>query len=149
MKNFEKTVVTGLALGAAFGIAALAPSSALAHGDAHHDTPHHDANHHDANHKGTHAQQHKAGHKDQHVTVTVDAQGYHPALVNVKAGQEVHMAFVSKGESCANGVSIPALKKTLHLTKGHTQEVTFTPKKGQIIAFACSMNMFKGKVVAK
>lgn len=85
----------------------------------------------------------------QNVTVTVDGKGYHPAMVNVKAGQEVHMTFVSKGGGCANSVSIPALKKTFSLKTGQKKEVVFTPKKGQTLAFACKMNMFKGKVVAK
>ena len=85
----------------------------------------------------------------QNVTVTIDGSGYHPSAVNVKAGAPVRLTFVSKGESCGNGVVIPALKTTFHLKVGQKKTVVFTPKKGQIIAFACSMNMFKGKVVAK
>ncbi len=85
----------------------------------------------------------------QKVTVSIDGKGFHPASVNVKAGQEVHMTFVSKGASCANGFSIPSLKRTISLQPGKSKEIMFTPKKGQTIAFACSMNMFKGKVVAK
>ncbi len=126
-KNSKIVTIAGLALGAGV-LAATAPQTVFAHGDK----PHH-----------------KGGHKDQHVTVTVDGKGYHPAMVNVKAGQEVHMTFVSKGDSCANGISIPVLHKTISLKKGQKKEVVFTPKKGQIIAFACSMNMFKGKVMAK
>ncbi len=52
-------------------------------------------------------------------------------------------------EGCANGISIPTLHKTLSLKPGQKKEVVFTPKKGQTIAFACTMKMFKGKVVAK
>ena len=131
MKMLKTTFATGLALGAALLTAALAPGSAFAHGDDH-----------DKGH-------HKGGHKDQHVTVTVDGKGYHPAMVKVKAGEEVHMTFMSKGEGCANGVRIPSLHKSLDLKHGQKQEVTFTPKKGQTIAFACKMNMFKGKVLVK
>ncbi len=130
MKKLNKVVtVAGLALGAALLTAATAPQSAFAHGDK----PHH---------KGK-------THKDQHVTVTVDGMGYHPATINVKAGQEVHLMFVSKGGGCANEVRIPALKKSIDLKPGQKKEVVFTPKKGQIIGFACSMKMYKGKVVAK
>ena len=118
-------VMAGLALGAGLWAATVAPQSVFAHGT-----------------KGK-------AHKDQHVTVTVDSKGYHPATINVKAGQEVHLMFVSKGGGCANGISIPALKKTLSLKPGQKKEVVFTPKKGQIIGFACSMKMYKGKVVAK
>lgn len=86
---------------------------------------------------------------EQEVTVTVNEKGYTPSAITVKAGQPVHLTFVSKGDGCANGVSIPALKKIIHLKKGEKKEVVFTPKKGQTIAFACSMKMFKGKVTAK
>jgi plastocyanin domain-containing protein len=85
----------------------------------------------------------------QKVTVTISASGFSPATVKVKAGREVHLLFKSKEASCANGFSIPALKRTISLQPGQRKEVVFTPKKGQTIAFACSMNMFKGKITAK
>ncbi len=113
-------LITRLALGAGIMGASLAPQSAFAHGAKH-----------------------------QNVTVTVDGSGYHPAMVNVKAGKEVHMTFVSKGEGCANGVVIPSLKKTVNLKVGQKKTIMFTPKKGQTIAFACAMKMFKGSVKAK
>lgn len=126
-KNSKIVTIATLALGAGL-LATIAPQTVFAHGDK----PHH-----------------KGGHKDQHVTVTVDAKGYHPAQVNVKAGQEVHMTFVSKGDGCSNGIRIPSLKKSIDLKKGQKKEIVFTPKKGQTIAFACKMNMFKGKVMVK
>ncbi|PQV62700.1 Cupredoxin-like domain-containing protein [Abditibacterium utsteinense] len=112
--------LTSLALGAALLGASIAPQIAFAHGGKHQD-----------------------------VTVLVDGKGYHPAMVGVKAGKEVHMTFVSKGESCGNNISIPALKQNLSLKVGQSKMIKFTPKKGQTIAFACGMKMFKGKVVAK
>ena len=123
--NTLKTIAT-LSLGATLAIAA--PQIVSAHGNEKHG---------------------KAGHKDQHVTVTVTNDGYSPSTVRVKAGQEVHMTFVSKGSSCGNAIRIPALKKSINLQPGQKKEIVFTPKKGQTIAFACSMNMFKGKVVAR
>ena len=127
MKKLNTVVtISGLALTAAL-LTATAPYNAFAHGK-------------DKHGKDKHV---------QNVTVSVDARGYHPAMVNVKAGQEVHMTFVSKGGGCANGISIPSLKKSISLKKGQKKEIVFTPKKGQTIAFACSMNMFKGKAVAK
>jgi len=114
------TILTGLALGAGIVGASFAPRTALAHGG-----------------------------KVQNVTVSIDGKGFHPAALNVKAGKPVHMTFVSKAPSCANGFSIPALKRTISLQPGKKKEIVFTPKKGQTIAFACSMNMFKGKVTAK
>lgn len=113
-------IITALALGAATFGATLAPKTAFAHGGQHQD-----------------------------VTVSIDGSGYHPSTVSVKAGKEVHMTFVSKGESCGNNVVIPALKKTLSLKVGEKKTISFTPKKGQTIAFACSMKMFKGRVSTK
>lgn len=96
------------------------------------------------------AQAHGAAHGTaQNVTVTITDNGYSPSSINVKGGHKVHMTFLSKGDSCANGVSIPALKKSFALKKGQKREIVFTPKKGQTINFACSMKMFKGKIVAK
>lgn len=113
-------LLTGLALGAALSGATLAPQAAFAHGDEH-----------------------------QNVLVTIDGKGYHPSTVNVKAGQEVHMTFISKAETCGNNVVIPSLKKTVNLKVGQKKMVAFTPKKGQTIAFSCSMKMFRGSISAK
>lgn len=113
-------ILTTLALGVSLLGASLAPRTAFAHNGKHQD-----------------------------VTVTIDGKGYHPSTVSVKAGQEVHMTFVSKEASCANGVSIPALKQTINLKPGQKKMISFTPKKGQTIAFACTSNMFKGSVKAK
>jgi plastocyanin domain-containing protein len=86
---------------------------------------------------------------EQHVTVTITDKGYSPSSIAVKGGKRVAMTFVSKGDGCGNSVTIPALKKSFTLKKGQKKNIAFTPKKGQTIAFACSMNMYKGKVVAK
>ena len=117
------SVVAGLALGAGLMAAATMPDAARAAG--------------------------KSGpQKVQKVTVTIDG-GYKPATVSVKAGLPVQLTFFSKGASCANTVNIPALKKTLALKTGQKKTLTFTPKKGQNLAFACGMGMYKGRIVAK
>jgi plastocyanin domain-containing protein len=87
--------------------------------------------------------------KAQNVVVTIDGRGFHPGVLNVKAGKPVHLTFISKEGSCASDFTIPTLKRTVSLKPGQRRKITFTPKKGQTIAFACSMNMFKGKVTAK
>lgn len=92
---------------------------------------------------------HGKGKHVQNVTINVTSNGYSPATVTLKAGQPVHMTFVSKGGGCANEIVIPALKKTISLKPGQKKALDFTPKKGQTIAFACSMKMFKGRAVAK
>lgn len=117
----RKFVLAGIALASA-GLIASNPQPSFAHGKNKH---------------------------EQNVTVSVDGTGYHPASFNVKAGKPVHLTFVSKGAGCANQVAIPALKKTFSLEQGQKKEIVFTPKKGQTLAFACSMKMFKGKAVAK
>lgn len=85
----------------------------------------------------------------QRITVVVDGSGYKPATINVKAGRPVQLTFQSKGNSCANMVKIPALGKTLALKNGQKKTLTFIPKMGETLAFACSMKMYKGKVVAR
>ena len=85
----------------------------------------------------------------QDKTITITSKGYSPSSITVKGGQKVHLTFVAKSDGCGNAVSIPALKKTFTLKKGQKKSIAFTPKKGQTVAFACSMKMFKGKVVAK
>lgn len=87
--------------------------------------------------------------KAQKITVVVDGDGYTPSTVKVKAGQPVALTFNSKGESCGNTVVIPALNQTVKLKVGEQKTINFTPKAGQTIAFACSMKMFKGEVVAR
>ncbi len=119
----SKQILAGLALGAGLLGASIAPQIASAHGGK--------------------------DHKDQKVTVSIDAKGFHPATIKVKPGQEVHLTFVSKGEGCANAFIIPALKQNVTLKKGEKKEIVFTPKKGQVIGFACKMGMFKGTVTAK
>lgn len=123
----NKQILAGLALGAGLIGAFVAPQIASAHN----------------------GEDHTKTQKVQKITVSIDAKGFHPAAIKVKAGEEVQLTFVSKGESCANGFSIPALKETVKLKKGEKKEITFTPKKGQIIGFACNMKMFKGNITAK
>lgn len=84
----------------------------------------------------------------QRATVVIN-DGYTPNKVNVQAGKPLELMFESKGDSCANTVSIPALKQTFTLQSGGKKTLTFTPKKGQTIAFACGMGMYRGQIVAR
>ena len=45
------------------------------------------------------------------------------------AGKPLDLTFVSKGESCANTVNFPSLKKTLTVKSGERASITFTPEK--------------------
>ncbi len=83
----------------------------------------------------------------QRATVTIK-DGYEPSTINVKAGKPVELTFLSKSDSCANSVSIPALDKTCTLENGGKTTITFTPKKGTT-AFRCAMGMVRGQVIAR
>lgn len=97
--------------------------------------------------KLTVAKQDKSG--VQKATVTIDG-GYSPAALSVKAGKPVELTFVRKSAAgCDGELIIPALKVKKTLKQGDKTVVRFTPKKGQIIAYSCGMNMYKGKVVTK
>ena len=85
----------------------------------------------------------------QKATVTIDG-GYSPKSLMVKSGKPVELTFVRKSAAgCDGELVIPALKVNKTLKQGEKTVVKFTPKKGQTIAFACGMNMYKGQVVVK
>lgn len=85
----------------------------------------------------------------QKATVTID-HGYAPSRVVVKAGQPVELTLVRKEASgCGDVVQFPTLGIRRTLKAGEKTVVKFTPKKGQTLAFACGMNMYRGQVVVK
>ena len=84
----------------------------------------------------------------QRATVVIN-DGYTPNKVNVQAGKPLELTFESKGDGCANTVSIPALKQSFTLQNGEKKTLTFTPKKGQAIAFVCGMGMYRGQIAAR
>lgn len=85
----------------------------------------------------------------QKATVVING-GYSPATLNVTAGRPVEITFVRKSAAgCDGELVIPGLKVNKALKQGEKTVVRFTPKKGQTVAFACGMNMYKGQVVAK
>lgn len=83
----------------------------------------------------------------QRATITI-ADGYQPATLNVQAGKPLELTFLSKSDSCANTVNIPALKQSFSLKNGARKTITFTPQKGTT-AFSCAMGMYRGQIVAK
>ena len=83
----------------------------------------------------------------QKTTIVVDG-GFSPSTINVKAGHPVQLTFDTKHKACISSVNFPGMKMKKVLTDGKKTIFTFTPKKGTY-AFACPMNMMKGKVVAK
>lgn len=84
----------------------------------------------------------------QKVVVTVD-NAFSPETIEVKAGQPVEITFDTKHRNCATEVIFDSLEIKQPLTDGQKSVVTFTPKVAGTYAYACPMNMMKGKIVAK
>lgn len=80
--------------------------------------------------------------------ITVSASGYEPSSVSVKKGQPVKLAFYrADANNCGGEVVFAKQKITKKLPVGETVLVEFTPTEAGEIAFACGMNMLRGKVV--
>jgi plastocyanin domain-containing protein len=86
----------------------------------------------------------------QTASVTVTAQGFQPDNLSLKAGTPARITFTRTSEqTCATEIVFPdyGIRKALPLNQ--SVAVTFTPKGAGEIGFACGMNMFRGKVVAR
>ena len=95
------------------------------------------------------AQQKKAGVDTQSAKVTVDAQGFKPSSLNLKAGVPAKITFLrTTDETCGTSVVIPDYKIQKDLPLNQPVVVEFTPRKGTF-AFACGMQMLQGKVVVQ
>lgn len=82
--------------------------------------------------------------------VTVSEKGFEPAAINGKIGERVLLAFYrADADNCGGEVVFAKqnIKKTLPV--GETVLVEFTPTATGDIAFACGMNMLKGKLVVR
>ncbi|HXG84003.1 MAG TPA: cupredoxin domain-containing protein [Pyrinomonadaceae bacterium] len=80
--------------------------------------------------------------------ITVSASGYEPASIPVKKGQPVKLAFYRPDAAgCGGEVVFSKQNITKKLPVGETVLVEFTPTEAGEIAFACGMNMLRGKVV--
>lgn len=80
--------------------------------------------------------------------VTVAKDGYSPSSINVKSGEKVSLAFYrADAENCGGEVVFQKQNITKKLPVGETVLVEFTPAKAGEIAFACGMDMLRGKVI--
>lgn len=80
--------------------------------------------------------------------ITVSEKGFEPESMNTKKGEKVLLAFYrADADNCGGEVVFAKqnIKKTLPV--GETVLVEFTPAAAGNIAFACGMNMLKGKLV--
>ncbi len=82
------------------------------------------------------------------IKVTVSGKGFTPEQVSVKKGHLVKLAFYrADADNCGSEVVFPKLNIKRALPVGKTVTVSFTPTGSGEIAFACGMNMMRGKVV--
>jgi plastocyanin domain-containing protein len=82
--------------------------------------------------------------------VAVTEKGFEPSSITVRSNVPAKITFTRKTDAtCATEVVVPEynIKRALPLNQPVTVE--FTPKKAGEIAFACGMNMLKGKVVVQ
>ena len=82
--------------------------------------------------------------------ITVSSNGFEPATVPVKRGEPVRLAFTRKGDgNCGSEVVFQKLNIKRALPANKTTVVELTPIESGDLAFACGMNMLKGKLVVR
>ncbi|MGB7070642.1 MAG: cupredoxin domain-containing protein [Pyrinomonadaceae bacterium] len=80
--------------------------------------------------------------------ITVSSDGYEPAAVAVNKGQSVKLAFYrADADNCGGEVVFTKQNIKKKLPVGETVVVEFTPSETGEVAFACGMDMLRGKVV--
>ena len=85
----------------------------------------------------------------QTATVEVTGNGFEPSSLKLKAGAPAKVTFVRKtDETCAKEVVIKEYKIERKLPLNEPVTVEFTPRKGEF-AFACGMDMIKGKLIVE
>ena len=82
--------------------------------------------------------------------ITVSKNGYEPASINAKKGEKLTIEFYrADSENCGGEVVFPKLKISKKLPVGETVLVEITPTESGELAFACGMDMLKGKVLVQ
>ena len=82
------------------------------------------------------------------IKITVSGDGYEPASVPVKKGQPVKLAFYrADANNCGGEVVFSKQNIRKKLPVGETVLVEFTPAEAGEIAFACGMDMMRGKLI--
>jgi plastocyanin len=86
----------------------------------------------------------------QTAKVVVGEQGFEPATFTLRAGAPARVTFVrTSDKTCATEVVFPSLDLKRALPLNTPVDIDFTPEKTGDIAFACGMNMLKGRVVVE
>ena len=81
-------------------------------------------------------------------TISIEAAGYNPNSLTVKAGSQVTLTLVNNGGGgCTQAFTIPNLRIQKVVPLGSSDTLTFTaPSKPGPLAFMCSMGMFRGVI---
>jgi len=80
--------------------------------------------------------------------IAVSSKGYEPSSVSFVKGQPVKLAFYrADSENCGDEVVFAKQKIRKKLPVGETVLVEFTPTEAGEIAFACGMDMLRGKLI--
>ncbi len=80
--------------------------------------------------------------------ITVSSNGYDPSSISVVKGQPVKLAFYrADSNNCGGEVIFAKQKIKKKLPVGETVLVEFTPNEAGEIAFACGMDMLRGKLI--
>lgn len=84
------------------------------------------------------------------VKIDVSSTNFEPSQITVKKSELVKLAFFRKdANNCAEEVIFPKLNIKKPLPAGKTTMVEITPQESGEIAFACGMDMMKGKVLVQ
>lgn len=76
--------------------------------------------------------------------------GYSPEAIKVPVGETTTLNFMRKTpSSCLEEVVIPDFKIKKFLPEDETVSIEITPEKAGEYEFACGMNMYHGKIIAK
>ena len=82
--------------------------------------------------------------------IAVGSEGYSPARVSARAGEEVVLVFTrTTDQTCATEVVFPSENRTVPLPLNKPVEVRLTPKEKGEIAFTCGMKMFQGTIAVQ
>lgn len=86
----------------------------------------------------------------QEATVTVGDTAFEPATLTFRAGIPARVTFVRTSEkTCATEVVFPSLNLRKALPLNEPVAVEFVPEQTGEVAFACGMNMLKGRAVVE
>ena len=87
---------------------------------------------------------------DGRVEINVDAGGYHPAQIEAPPKSKVTLVFTRTTEAgCGQKLVVKSMELEKELPLNEAVEIEIeVPETGEV-GFACGMDMYKGKVVAK